>query len=76
MPMETPSPKVFFQIYCFQITANKIFEPPLWEKREKPFFILFFPQTAANGATCFFWLQIVNTLIENSSCDDRRSIST
>ena len=30
---------------------------------------------AAGGAICFVWLLIVDTLIETSSCDDRRSIS-
>ena len=37
--------------------------------------VFFFFQTAAGGAICFFSLQIVNTLIKNSSCDDRPSIS-
>ena len=30
----------------------------------------FFPPLAVGGAICFFWLQVVNTLIETSSCDD------
>ena len=50
---------------------------PLWEKKRKKFdFVFFFPPMAAGGAICFSWLQIVNTVIETSSCDDRRSIST
>ena len=55
-------------------TAEKFLAPPPWRKNVF-FFFLFFPATAAGGAICFFWLQFVNTLIE-SSCDDRRSIST
>ena len=38
-------------------------------------FFLFFP-TAAGGAICSFLLQIINTLVIISSCDDRRSIFT
>ena len=77
MPMETRSPKVFLKKYCFQRTAEKFLVPPLWEKREELFdFFLFFFPTAAGGAICFSWLQIVNTLIKIGSCDDRRSIST
>ena len=79
MPMETRSSKVFFQIYRFKKTAEKILVPPLLEKKRKMFdFLIFSPPTAAinSGAICFFWLQIVNTVIETNSCDDRRSIST
>ena len=39
-------------------------------------FFFFFFLTAAGGAICFSSSQIVNTPITNSSCDDRRSIST
>ena len=39
------------------------------------FFILS-GHAAARGGTCAFTLKIVNTLIENSSRDDRPSIST
>ena len=74
--------KLFIQMFCFQRRAENLkfqnfLVPPLWGKREKNvcFFIYFFP-TAASGAISFFWLQIVNTVIETSSCDDRRSIST
>ena len=43
------SPKVFFQTYCFQRTAENFLVPPLWEKREKKVFdfLFFFPQPAA-----------------------------
>jgi len=40
--METRSPKVFFQKYCFKKTAENILVPPLWEKREKMFDFSFF----------------------------------
>ena len=48
--METRSQKVFFQKYCFQRTAENIPVPPLWGKRGKKFFFLFF----SHGANCFF----------------------
>ena len=45
MPMETRSSKVFFQIYRFKKTAEKILVPPLWGKKRKMFdFFFFFPQ--------------------------------
>ena len=48
-------------------TAPEIFlVPPLWEKRENMFELFIFSPTAAGGATCYFWLQIVNTLIETA----------
>ena len=77
--METPSQKVFLQQECFQRTAENIPLPPLWgEKKEgeNVCFSLFFFLTAAGGAVCFFSLQVVNTVINFSSGDDRRSIST
>ena len=42
------------------------------EKGEKIFFFFFF----LTAQTVFFSLQLVNTPIKISSCDDRRSIST
>ena len=69
--------KSIFEIFAWNFQAEDPLVPPLWEKREKMFdFFLNFFQTAAGGAICFFSLQIVNTLIKISSCDDRPSIST
>ena len=50
--------------------------PPLWGTREKNVFLGLFVQAAVRGGTCAFTLKIVNTLIKNSSRDDRPSIST
>ena len=73
MLMETRSSKLFSQIYCFQRTAENFLVPPMWGKKRKKFnclfLFLFFP-TAGGGAICFVWLQIVNTVIETSSCGD------
>ena len=61
-------------------SAEDALVPPLWEKRGKKvfffhFFILFVHAAARDG-TCAFTLKVVNTVIKNSSCDDRHSIST
>ena len=75
--METPSSKVLFQIYCFQRTAEIFLVPPLWAKKEINVLLFIFPPHRLQAAQfVFFWLQIVNTVIETSSCDDQRSIST
>ena len=54
LPMETRSPKVLFQRYCFQRMAENFLVPPLWEKIGKCFFVfLFVSPAAAGGAICF-----------------------
>ena len=60
------------QIYCSQKTSEKNLVPPLWEKKENMiYFFIFLSPTAAGGAIWFFGLQIVNTMMsETSSCDD------
>ena len=77
MPMETRSSKVFFFKYIALEKKPKFFSyRRCGEKGEKCLIFYFPPPTAAGSAICFFWLQIVNTVIETSSCDNRRSIST
>ena len=46
------------------------------ENGQKMFFFGLFVHAAVRGGTCAFTLKIVNTLIKNSSRDDRPSIST
>ena len=55
--------------------AEDTLVPPLWGTREKN---VCFSRIvhAVRGGTCAFTLKIVNTLIINSSRDDRPSIST
>ena len=70
----------------FQGYLSKIFKkkkpaedtlvPPLWGTREKHVFLGLFVHAAVRGGTCAFTLKIVNTLIKNSTRDDRPSIST
>ena len=78
--METRCSKVFFPNYL--VLKNKPAEdtvvPPLWGTREKKMFVFLglFAHAAVRGGTCAFTLKIVNTLIKNSSRDDRPSIST
>ena len=69
--------KFYFKYIALKIHPKKSSYRRCGEKEKKSsIFPFFFPPTAAGGAICFFWLQIVNTLMETSSCDDRRSIST
>ena len=46
------------------------------ENGQKMFFFGLFVHAAVRGGTCAFTLKIVNTLMKNSSRDDRPSIST
>ena len=74
--METRCCKVLFPSYSKKKTAEDTLVPPLWGKREKMFFLALFVHAAVRGESCAFTLKIVNTLINNSSRDDRPSIST
>ena len=75
--METRCSKVIFQNYSKKKPAEDTLVPPLWGTREKMFvFLGLFVHAAVRGGTCAFTLKIVNTLIKNSSRDDRPSIST
>ena len=77
MSMETRSSKVFFEYIALKKEPKKIMYRRCGEKREKTFILFyFFPQPLQAAQLVFFWSQIVNTVIETSSCDDRRSIST
>ena len=66
--------KVFWLNYSKINSAEDTLIPPLWEKRG--IFFFFSVHAAARGGTCAFTLKIVNTLIKDSSRDDRPSIST
>ena len=77
MTMETGCSKVIFANYSKKKPAEDTLAPPLWGTREKnAFFLGLFVHAAVRGGTCAFTLKIVNTLIENSSRDERPSIST
>ena len=78
MTMETRCSKVIFPNYSKKKPAEDTLVPPLWEHGKKMFvFLGLFVHAAVRGGTCAFTLKIiVNTLIENSSRDDRPSIST
>ena len=70
-----------FQSYLSELLKKKPAEdtlvPPLWEHEKKMFvFLGLFVHAAVRGGTRTFTLKIVNTLIKNSSRDDRPSIST
>ena len=56
MPMETQSPKVFCQKYCFQRTAEKILVPPLCDKRKNIsiYMYIYLFQRLQAAAICFF----------------------
>ena len=57
--------------------AEDTLVPPLWGTRGKNVrFLGLFVHSAVRGGTCAFTLKIVNTLIKNSSRDDKPSIST
>ena len=70
MPMETRSPNNKKSNTLLSKNSRKF--PRTAAVGKKKFFLT----TAAGGAICFFCLKIGNTLIEISSCDDQRSIST
>ena len=77
MTMETRCYKVIFPNYSKKKPAQDTLVPPLWETRGKMFvFLGLFVHAAVRGGTCAFTLKIVNTLIKNSSRDDKPSIST
>ena len=78
MTMETRCSKVIFPNYSKKKPAGDTLVPPLWGTREKMivFLGLFVHAAAAELALCDFTLKIVNTMIKNSSRDDRPSIST
>ena len=77
MTTETRCRKVFFPNYSKKKPAEDTRVPPLWEHGEKMFIFLgSFVHAAVRGGTRAFTLKIVNTLIKNSSCDERPSIST
>ena len=77
MTMETRCCKVFFPIYSKKKPAEDTLVPSLWGTREKTLvFLGLFVHAAVRGGTCASTLKIVNTLIKNSSRDDRPSIST
>ena len=78
MTMETRCSKVIFPNYSKKKPAEDTLVPLLWGTREKKMFVFLgsFVHAAVRGGTCAFTLKIVNTLIKNSSRDDRPSIST
>ena len=67
-PIYYANDTVICQIYGSKITAGIFLVPTLWE-------YIYFPN-GCRRRNLFFLLQIVNTVIETSSCDHRRSIST
>ena len=81
MTMETRCSKVIFPNYSKKKPAEDTLVPPLWGTREKKYFevLVFllglFVHASVRGGTCAFTLKM-NTLIKNSSRDDRPSIST
>ena len=77
MTMETRCCKVFFPNYSKKKTAEDTLVPPLRGKREKKVcFFRIICSRCCTRRTCGFTLEIVNTLIKNSSRDDGHSIST
>ena len=79
MTMETRCCKVFFPNYSKNISALRYTRTAArMGKRGEMlcFFLFFFVHAAARSGICAFTLKFVNTLIENSSRDDRPSIST
>ena len=77
MTMETRCSKVIFPNYSKKKPAEDTLVPPLWGTRGKMFvFLGLFVHAAVRGGTCAFTMKIVNTLIKNSSRDDKPSIST
>ena len=74
--METRWSKVIFPNNSKKKAAEDTLIPPLWGTREKNVFLGIFVHAAVRGGTCAFTWKIANALIENSSRDDRPSIST
>ena len=75
MLMETRSSKVIFINYSKRKPAEDTLVPPLWGKREKKKGFLGICSRCCTRRN-LFTLKIVNTLVNNSSRDDRPSIST
>ena len=77
IPMETRSSKKKIKHIAFK-EQPKIFSYRRCGKKGKKMFdfFSFFSEQLQGAQFVFFWLQIVNTLMETGSCDDRRSIST
>ena len=77
MTMETRCSKVIFPNYSKKKPAEDTLDRRYGEHGKKMFvFLGLFVHAAVRGGTCGFTLKIVNTLIKNSSRDDRPSIST
>ena len=77
MTMETRCSKVIFPNHSKKKPAEDTLLPPLWGTRGKNVgFLGLFVHAAVRGGICAFTLKIVNTLIKNSSRDDKPSIST
>ena len=78
MTMETRCSKFIFPNYAYtKKKAEYTVVPPVWGTRGKMLvFLGLFVHAAVCGGTCDFMLKIVNTLIKNSSRDDKPSIST
>ena len=78
MTMETRCSKVIFPNYSKKKPAEDTLVPPLYGEHGKKMFVSpgLFVHAAVRGGTCAFTLKTVNTLIKNSSRDDRPSIST
>ena len=78
MTMETRCSKVFFPNYSKRNRLKILLSYRRYGEHggKKNVFPGLFVHTAVRGGTCAFTLKIVNTLIKNSSRDDRHSIST
>ena len=77
MPMETWNQKFSFEYIAFEEQPKvSLYRRCGKNEKKRLIFSSFFASTAAGGAIYYFWFQTVNTLIEISSCGDRRSIST
>ena len=76
MTMETRCSKVIFPNYSKKKPAEDTLVPPLWGTRGKTvIFLGLFVHAAVRGGICGSTLKIVNTLVKNSSRDDRPSMS-
>ena len=71
MTMKTRWSKVIFPNYSKKKPAEDKLVPPPWGTREKNACFSRIVHAAVRGETCAFTLKIVNTLIKNSSRDDR-----
>ena len=65
-----------FPNYSKKKSAKDTLVPPVWGKREKCVVFFLDVHAAARDGIFAFTLKMVNTLIKNSSRDDRPSIST